>query len=428
MSSLATLTVGRIRILETRYWEEPTIMMLFTEDDKKVSMPKKNASEDEYPQVEYKIKLGILKDRLEFMGFTFAKSKKQFNDALRSEIESHIERLKDPSLKDQSWKRFNEEKLEAFRSVTFDKWFKALTKVLISKETRELDWKGPDDFWEPVEIFNFLESENKVDLSIWAPFIDYRAFMRIICEIANLDAEVIFDLSEIVYAEDLDPNDLQLCAWARRQTADDIDIDHKIIILTEGNSDKWIIEKSLNLFYPHLSEYYSFMDYEGARAQGGATALVNAIKSFVAAGIANRTIAIFDNDTAASSAKRLLEGISIPPNIKVLQLPHAKWAVKYPTLGPQGLASMDVNGLAGSIELYFGKDVLIKNRKRMPVMWKGYDEYLKKYQGELLNKSELQKIFSQKIEVCLKDRSKMKNYDWAGMKQVVDLIKHAFSE
>jgi hypothetical protein len=83
------------------------------------------------------------------------------------------------------------------------------------------------------------------------------------------------------------------------------------------------------------------------------------VKAFLATGITNRVIALFDNDTAAQEARRALANVSIPENIAVLAYPALDLLRDYPTLGPGGLTSLDVNGLAASIELYLGKDVLL---------------------------------------------------------------------
>lgn len=41
-----------------------------------------------------------------------------------------------------------------------------------------------------------------------------------------------------------------------------------------------------------------------------------------------------------------------------MRLPDLEFLKSYPTLGPNGLANMDINGVAASIELYLGNDVL----------------------------------------------------------------------
>ena len=45
------------------------------------------------------------------------------------------------------------------------------------------------------------------------------------------------------------------------------------------------------------------------------------MKSFAGAGIVNKVLAIFDNDTAGESAVRTLNQISLPTNIRVMRLP-----------------------------------------------------------------------------------------------------------
>ena len=71
-----------------------------------------------------------------------------------------------------------------------------------------------------------------------------------------------------------------------------------------------------------------------------------------------------------------------------------EFARNYPTQGPNGITNLDINGLACSIELYFGRDILTdKEGKLIPIQWKGYEESLKQYQGEILKKKELQEAF-----------------------------------
>jgi hypothetical protein len=106
-----------------------------------------------------------------------------------------------------------------------------------------------------------------------------------------------------------------------------------------------------------LASYVRFWDY-GFRNEGGASVAVNTLKSFAAAGISNRIVAIFDNDSAAYEAVSALKEVTLPPQYKVIHYPDIDLANEYPTLGPQGNVTMNVNRLAGSIELYLGTDVL----------------------------------------------------------------------
>lgn len=205
-------------------------------------------------------------------------------------------------------------------------------------------------------------------------------------------------------------------------------INHKIVVLTEGKTDKFVLEGALRLLYPHLADFYSFTDFEGAKATGGAGAQVNTLKAFIGAGIVNRIIAIFDNDTAAQVATRSIRGIRLPDTVRVILYPDLDLARNYPTLGPQGISSMDVNGLAAGIELYLGIDVLRQGDGSLtPVQWRGYDQSIRQYQGEVLNKDELHQKFAEKLRICQADPTKIADYDWSGVRAILECIRTAFS-
>ena len=157
------------------------------------------------------------------------------------------------------------------------------------------------------------------------------------------------------------------------------------IILTEGITDIKTLKKALHVIYPKLESNVRFLDTSFG-PETNAAAIVKMIKSFAAAGINNRILAILDNDAAASEAMTNLPR-NLPKNIKVIQYPELDLMKSYPTIGPQGEINMNVNGLAGSIEMYMGKDILIGNDGNLElVQWGGYMNRVKKYQGSLINK------------------------------------------
>ena len=153
------------------------------------------------------------------------------------------------------------------------------------------------------------------------------------------------------------------------------------IILTEGSTDIAILRSALDLLYPHLVGYYTFFDFRTSNSRGGAGQLAAVVKAFVAAGIANRVIALFDNDTAARDARRSLHSIPLPPNVVVLHYPDLDLLCNYPTVGPSGASTMDINGLAASIEMYLGEDVLSTYGDLLPIHWKSFNETLYAYHG-----------------------------------------------
>ena len=101
----------------------------------------------------------------------------------------------------------------------------------------------------------------------------------------------------------------------------------------------------------------------------------------------------------------------------------------YPTLGPSGLVSMDINGFAASIELYLGKDVLVDSSGNLiPVQWAGYIPELSRYQGEIMSKEEIQKRFKQKVSDCKINKELLTKTDWNGMHAVLQSLFTIFHE
>lgn len=182
---------------------------------------------------------------------------------------------------------------------------------------------------------------------------------------------------------------------------DSVSRTNRVVVLTEGSTDKWIIERSLKLLFPHLADFFRFMDFEGVRVSGGAPALVASVKAFIGTGVTNRIIAMFDNDTAASDVLRSLDLSRLPRNIKVLQFPRLPLAYAYPALGPSGaVEKMDINGLACSVEIYLGRSVLSPNGELSPIQWKGFNEGMRRYQGELVGKRRAQDAFEAQLRRC----------------------------
>lgn len=72
-----------------------------------------------------------------------------------------------------------------------------------------------------------------------------------------------------------------------------------------------------------------------------------------------------------------------------MRFPDTALAAAYPTVGPSGFAELDVNGLAGGIELYLGREALSCEGTLRPVRWQGYVEAAKRYQGEVEGKGDI---------------------------------------
>lgn len=191
------------------------------------------------------------------------------------------------------------------------------------------------------------------------------------------------------------------------------------IIITEGVTDERFLKKSLEVIYPKLINNVKFLDSD-FKPERSADSAIKLIKSFASAGISNRILVVLDNDAAGSDALMNLPS-SLPNNFKVIQYPKLDWLKKYPTIGAQGEVVMDINGLAGSVEMYLGDDVLKdKSGELVRVQWQGYMSRIGKYQGSLLDKAGVQKRFDTKD---IADASK-----WSDLKFVWDYIIEELSQ
>ena len=253
--------------------------------------------------------------------------------------------------------------------------------------------------------------------------------IRLALEVCEPDAELIYDITDLVRTEASAEDEEDYVAYVDGLMSSSYASSAKTIILTEGRTDSRFISESLKLLYPHLAEYFSFMDFENARVSGGAGNLANLVKAFAGAGIVNKTIAIFDNDTAGDAAMLTLRSVTLPDSIRVLRLPDSEFLLTYPTIGPSGATPMNVNGRAASIELYLGADVLRdENGELLPVQWTGYEPALQKYQGEVLFKDRIRERFDSRLDACLRDPDRVKLTDWSGIRQILQMLFSAFHD
>jgi hypothetical protein len=350
--------------------------------------------------------------RLDVMGFSLRRAELDFERLRRERIE---EMQPDEDDSEDFWAESRAE----IEHLDFRDYVEALRLVMRRKLRAEpfKDGNGPDV--SSVERYILGDNEDYI-LGYFCS--DSRFLIRLACSLVPPDAVVEQDLTEVVNAGYYRADD-PVSENALRTLTEDYPANAKIIIVTEGSSDATILREALGLLYPHLIEFYSFFDFDTPRAAGGANQVVSVLKAFIAANISNRVVALFDNDTAAREATRPLERITLSNNIAVLHYPALECLRFYPTIGPTGTVPFDVNGLAGSIELYLGNDVLSSDH---PVQWKGFSESVRAYQGEVMHKASLQEKFLKKVERCKGNAELIKSTDWSGLDQIWKSIFVAF--
>ncbi len=368
--------------------------------------------EEKVEAVYYVAPIGIVRDRLELSGYTLSTAKSAFATCMHAKAEQYSEYAA------QGDEDFWKPQIALLNSLDADQWLSAMRRI------GEADLAEPKSRHGPFDgtLVDYMLKHDWYGYSS----IDLKVPLRLAIEICTESDNMVYDLTDLTSGGYYSAED-DFVALASSWTAAEHAATSKIIILTEGRSDRWIISESLKILYPHLFDYFTFMDFELARVEGGTGALAGMVKSFAGAGIANKVLAIFDNDTAGESAIRTLNQISLPTNIRIMRLPIFEALCDYPTIGPSGMTTMDVNGMAASIELYLGADTLSEDGKLSPVQWTGYDTACKKYQGEVLNKKRIHERFKEKLRLSGESMERTNNDgNWDGMRKVLMCIFSAF--
>ena len=427
MGYYSALYVDKYPLDSSKYGVTPELTTIFTESDKfiikhqshELDEPRlwakyNDESDEPINVIIYQASVQNTIKRLEVMGFTLSHCREYYEEAkhywieeflgAESEVSALLRNTKFESLietfKEIKGSRFGEKYIQGDRDKVDSSNLSPLAKYMLIHNDEVGYWFG-------------------------FPWHDIRILLRAFLESCPKESRVIIDITDLVLSGDFEA-EYPLCDAEKKRLVEDFEVNTKIIILTEGSSDAQILRAAMDLLYSDLKEYYAFMDFHGSNSEGGAGALVSQIKSFAGAKIANRVIALFDNDTAAYLGKRGLKNTDIPDNIKILTLPKLELATNYPTMGPGGITNMDINGLAGSIELYLGEDVLKENHEYIPIQWKGYNETLKQYHGEVANKKKIHERYFRKIKKCKNNNDLIKDFDFSGIELILEHIFKAF--
>src|SRR6516225_6366879 len=366
MGSYAECWLESLYIGKTKEYVDPDLMALFRASDKRKhrtlvkDLPRpmhqwadyvEDPSED-VTVVYYSAPAFLVKERLELQGYTLETAKRAFMKRMKATFRFYASGI---AIKEM--REYYEHKATLLKGLNVEKWLAALRHI---KETGvEPDTSGPE---KPEKTFEDYMLQHD-----WYGFdgVDLNVPLRLALEVCDEKDNLIYDLTDLISQECYEDQDF--VALTSDRSADEHTSRSKIIVLTEGRSDGWILSESMRLLYPHLADYFTFMDFETARVDGGVSHLARYVKSFAGVGIVNKVIAVFDNDTAGEEAIRSLRKITLPGNLCVLKLPNLKTLRKYPTIGPSGPVTMNVNGMAASIELYLGEDVLRDKGKLTPV-------------------------------------------------------------
>jgi hypothetical protein len=358
-----------------------------------------------------------VRDRLELMGYTHDASAKVFEIVRKGMLENVAAVWEEASkwaarepLED--WMAGLKNYFEVLEHrLTPDAWIQGLSAI------HRKGWNVTGSFWRLANLNPTLRAMLYADGGVTFDF----GFPRV------SDRRHIFRLAtEALSPNELIQYDLTDCGRTPRARAREMLRTEsqaplpRLIILTEGSTDARILERALALFYPHLVNRVSVMDFHRCKVPGGTGSLVNTVKAFGGANTESRIVALFDNDTAGRDAMRVLSGVALPQNIAVKCYPDLPLAMNYPTISAGCISKMNINGLACALEMYLGTDVLIDASGSLtPVELIGVNDGIGQPQGRLLRKYQILEAFERKLTLSERSPERIPEFDWTGVTSIL---------
>ena len=378
MATHSFVEVGQLWLLASRESYIPDIAALFTEMELR----------DEGERYGYVSSVGVLRDRLQLHGFTAKRALKELETAVgiwHGSMEPNVLDL----------------------GVTVQDAAALLAELGAAVNTSN-PWVRQE---EPQEVF-------------WQQ-LETRTILRLALDVAeDQDLPVRYQLDDLASHGFLERG-VPITDQAREERRENVAKDAPLVVLTEGSSDSQLLTEAVRVTHPHLDGFLRFMDFSGG-AEGSVSNLAKLVRSFVGAGIANRVIALADNDSAAHDALDKLKREGLPDGYRILHYPDLPLLVSYPTLGPQSNEPipMNVNGMAGSLEMYLGRELLLVDGALVPVQWTNYVSGRRSYQGSISpqEKSRVHAKFRDKVSAARRDPTVRNEQDWSGIKAIVEAV------
>lgn len=278
--------------------------------------------------------------------------------------------------------------------LTFDEFFTVFSQIDLSKVntlTEYDDWSFGEYItkciFEDEEIQRFLEMFGDRSSGQFYENLPTRLLIRVLCE--NPTAQ---DLPLQWYMLDHVEN-----GWSTEaELAPHLDDSQKILIVTEGKTDTFIIQTSINNLFPAVSDFFNFIDMQENYPFTGTGNLYNFASGLTKIKILNKIIIVFDNDEAGLfSYNKCMEKLEPSPNLRFYHLPNMPEFENFLTIGPNGESYQDINGKAVSIECFL--DLFFNSDRTPKIRWTTYNDKSNQYQGSLIAKDEYTSTFKKSL-------------------------------
>ncbi|MBL1110578.1 hypothetical protein JK361_39575 [Streptomyces sp. 5-8] len=429
MGHYSYLVAGDCQFLYTRDHYDEELAALFIEADRKFIGA--DGSEvipgDEWPESEcalgYYTTARALRQRLNVQGFTSRRAVASLGEGI-----------------DKWRKRYESEEQSQRRERQAQGKSMSETVVRPSREPDQLlasvgEAIRPHRSYESfATVQEYLQYENQStetvsDVEELRWFVEERNLIRLIIDQAPDDMRVGLNLGELtgccVHLDTTQP----IAGPTRERQLSALPDNAPLIVLTEGSTDSRLLTEAMNITHPHLAGFVRFIDYTGTNARGSAGMLATMVNAFIAAGVANRFVAIADNDAGGHEALAKLKRQRLPMGCQVLHYPDLPLLASYPTIeSPSPTVSItNVNGVAGSLEMYLGRDVLTINGTLAPIHLGTFIPAVQRHQGALskTHKGLVHKAFEEKLRTARRERHST-TADWSGVHAIIESIVHAF--
>lgn len=206
----------------------------------------------------FSLSISQMKDILDYTGHTLSAAQNNFEHAKENIV--YISReIEDIEIDHQPIA----DEVEQFYS--FDEWRVAVNKYALILAN--------DIFDHGTCKYLALEEERKKPLTISEKMVmDTLPFGYFGLDYEDIDRWNLFRVIIEAFPDDevvtLDYTELFEAGWCNETPSEEEYCSEKTIILTEGKFDAEAISESLQLLYPHMSKFFSFVDFDTYRVQG----------------------------------------------------------------------------------------------------------------------------------------------------------------
>ena len=260
-----------------------------------------------------------------------------------------------------------------------------LKNVEISKVRMNLDHTQPSSFTPRYDFgldeLNYLLSKHRIDDPI-SHIGEYSALRLFIENPKNHQEKVIWRYADVVDGGWISEEEIE-------QQVEQIL--PRYLIITEGSSDSFIIEKAIQILYPEVKSFFTFIDMTENYPFTGTGNLYKFCQGLSKLRLENRTLVIYDNDTEGVNKFNATLNLNLSENIAVMRLPNLPEDVHFETIGPNGESHENVNNRAVSIEMFL--DLRYKTNQEPRVRWLSYDRVSQSYQRAVEYKEKYVRIF-----------------------------------